>query len=320
METRGLRPQRYGYARILNPAAAQILPARGTLRLVPYAALLGAMLLFTVGTSFAKQLFADVGAEGTAFYRAGFSAVVLVALWRPWRRAWTRRELADMALYGASLGAMNLSFYKALATLPLGVAMAIEFLGPLCVALVHARRLAHFAWIGLAVVGLGLLLPIAGPVRMLDPTGVGFALLAALFWALYIVFGQRGGHVHPGHAVAVGMTTAALVIAPFGIARAGLRLFDPRLMALGFGAGIVSSALPFSLERLALRGIPHRTFGIMVAAEPAVGAIAGMIMLGEMLSVRQGIAIACVIAAGAGSVLWNDADGHALPDDPLRGS
>jgi threonine/homoserine efflux transporter RhtA len=140
------------------------LPIR--LRLVPYAAMLGALVTVTVGTSFAKALFVDVGAEGTALYRAGFSALVLVVVWRPWRRAWTRRELADLALYGGALGAMNLSFYKALATLPLGLAMAIEFLGPLSVALVHSRRLAHFAWIGLAVVGLGLLLPIAGPVHV----------------------------------------------------------------------------------------------------------------------------------------------------------
>lgn len=287
--------------------------------LIPYAALLGALFLFSVGTSFAKQLFGSVGAEGTAFYRAGFSAVLLVALWRPWRRVWTRAELADMLLYGASLGAMNLSFYKALATLPLGVAMAIEFLGPLSVALVQSRRLAHFAWIALAAAGLALLLPLPGSVHPLDPAGVGFAMLAALFWALYIVFGQRGGHVHPGHAVAVGMTAAALVIAPFGVARAGLRLFDPRLMGLGLVAGIVSSALPFSLERVALAGIPRRTFGVLVAAEPAVGALAGMLMLGEVLGARQWLAIVCVVGAGVGSVRWSgDEDAvHALPDDPL---
>lgn len=289
-----------------------------TARLIPYAALLGAMVLFTVGTSFAKQLFSQVGAEGTAFYRAGFSALVLMVVWRPWRRVWSRRELADMALYGASLGAMNLAFYKALATLPLGPAMAIEFLGPLSVALLHSRRLAHFAWIVLAVAGLGLLLPIAGQVHALNPVGVGFALLAALFWALYIVFGQRGGHVHPGQAVAVGMSTAALVIAPFGLAHAWLRLLDPRLMLIGLLAGIVSSALPFSLERVALRHIPRRAFGVLVAAEPAVGALAGMILLGEVLSLRQGVAIACVILASAGSVLWSgDEAVHALPDDPL---
>jgi inner membrane transporter RhtA len=284
----------------------------------PYAAMGGSLISLVIGTSYAKQLFGVIGAEGTAFYRAGFSALLLMALWRPWRRTWTRRELADMALYGASLGAMNLMFYKALATIPLGVALAVEFLGPLSVALFHSRRLAHFAWIGLAVVGLAMLLPIGGPVRALDPWGVVYALLAAMFWAMYIVFGQRGRHVHPGHAVALGMTTAALVIAPAGIATAGLRLLNPRLIVQGVVVAIVSSALPFSLERVALKGIPRRTFGVLVAGEPAVGALAGLVLLGETLAARQWLAIACVIAAGAGSVLVGGDDPHALPDDPLN--
>jgi len=290
-----------------------------TAGIIPYAALLAAMMLFIGGTSFAKRLFGEVGAEGTAFYRAGFSAIVLVAMWRPWRRAWSRRELMDMALYGVSLGAMNLSFYKALATLPLGPAMAIEFLGPLSVATLHSRRMVHFVWIALAVVGLGLLLPITGSAHALDAKGVAFALLAALFWALYIVFGQRGSHVHAGQAVAVGMATAALVIAPFGIARAGLRLLDPRLMGLGLIAAMVSGALPYSLERIALRGIARRTFGVLVAVEPAVGALGGMVLLNEVLSARQWLAIACVIGAGAGSVLWSGGEdtARAVPDDSL---
>jgi inner membrane transporter RhtA len=289
---------------------------------VPYLALLGAIISVITGTSYAKHLFAQVGPEGTAFYRAGFSALVLMVLWRPWRRAWSRRELVDMALYGGSLGAMNLLFYEALATIPLGVAIAIEFIGPLGVSLLHSRRIAHFAWIALAIVGLALLLPIAGPtadipVHVLDPRGVVLAMLAGLFWAFYIVFGQRGAHVHPGQAVAVGMATAALVIAPVGIATAGLHLLTPRLMAQGLVVAIVSSALPFSLERVALRGIPRRTFGVLVSAEPAVGALAGMLLLGEALSLRQVFAIACVIVAGAGSVLWSGGDSHALPDDPV---
>jgi inner membrane transporter RhtA len=291
--------------------------------IVPYAALLGSMVSVIVGTSYAKHLFAEVGPEGTALYRAGFSAVLLLAVWRPWRRAWTRRELIDLALYGGSLGAMNLVFYKALATIPLGVAIAIEFIGPLGLSLFHSRRLAHFAWIGLAVVGLGLLLPIAGSVHALDGAhsldlrGVGLALLAGLFWALYIVFGQRGSHVHPGHAVAVGMAVAALVIAPAGIAAAGLHLLTPRLMAQGLVVAVVSSALPFSLERLALKGISGRAFGVLVAGEPALGALFGLILLGEMLSARQEIAIACIIAAGAGSVLWSGDRSHGLPEDPV---
>ncbi len=279
----------------------------------PYLALFGAMLLISVGTSLAKGLFAAVGAEGTSLYRAVFSALVLVALTRPWRRRWTRRELTDLALYGGSLGAMNLAFYKALTTIPLGLAMAIEFLGPLCVSLIHSRRPADFAWIALAVAGLALLLPIAGPVQALDPAGVGLALLAALFWALYIVFGQRGGQVDPGQAVALGMTVAALVIAPAGIARAGSHLLDPHVMTLGLGVAMVSGAAPFWLERIALKGIERRAFGVLIAAEPAVGALAASMLLGETLSARQWVAIACVIAAGAGSVLWRGAAPNGMP-------
>jgi inner membrane transporter RhtA len=282
--------------------------------IAPYAAMGGSLISLVIGTSYAKQLFGVIGAEGTALYRAGFSALVLMALWRPWRRVWTRRELVDIALYGASLGAMNLLFYKSLATIPLGIALAIEFLGPLSVAMLHSRRIAHFAWIGLAVIGLAMLLPIGGHVQALDPIGVLCALGAAGFWALYIVFGQRGRHVHPGQAVAVGMVTAALVIAPAGLAVAGLRLLNPRLMVQGFVVAIVSSALPFSLERVALKGIPRRTFGVLVAAEPAVGALGGMLLLGETLVARQWLAIACVIAAGAGSVLWSGSEPAPIPD------
>jgi len=297
--------------------ASSIRRIGATHALAPYAALLGSMISVIVGTSYGKQLFGEVGPEGTALYRAGFSALLLLGLWRPWRRVWTRRELIDMAVYGGSLGAMNLLFYKALATIPLGAAIAIEFIGPLGLSLLHSRRISHFAWIGLAVVGLGLLLPIAGQAHGLDPKGVMFALGAGLFWAFYIVFGQRGAHVHPGQAVAVGMAVAALVIAPVGIVTAGLHLLTPRLMLQGLVVAVVSSALPFTLERVALKGIPGRTFGVLVAAEPALGALAGMVLLGETLSLRQWLAIACVIAAGAGSVLWSGDRGHGLPDDPV---
>jgi inner membrane transporter RhtA len=274
--------------------------------LIPYAALVAAMVMFPLGTSYAKQVFAAVGAEGTALYRAGFSALVLVVLWRPWQRRWTPRELTDMALYGGALGAMNLSFYMALVTLPLGIAMAIEFIGPLSVALIHSHRPIHFAAIALAVFGLALLLPVGGAVHTLNPVGVGFALLAALFWALYIVFGRRGSHIHPGQAVAVGMIAAMLVIAPFGLAHAGAALLDPRPLLAGFIAAMASSAVPYSLERVALRGIPSRIFGVCTAVEPAVGAIVGALLLGELLSQRQVLAIACVILASTGSVLASD--------------
>ena len=268
----------------------------------PYAALLGAMVSLCAGTSFAKSLFPIVGAQGTSAYRVGFSALILCLVWRPWRMPMTRKDLAAVATYGAVMGAMNLCFYMALRTIPLGLAIAIEFTGPLSLAMIHARKPIHFLWIALAVVGLALLLPLGDTSLNLDPVGVAFAAAAAVFWALYIVTGQRTGHLHGGRSVALGMTTAALVVAPFGVATAGAALLDPRAMGLGLVVAVVSSAVPYSLEMVALRGISKRSFGVMLSLEPAVGALAGLLVLGEHLVTRQWLAIAFVIAASVGTV------------------
>jgi inner membrane transporter RhtA len=268
---------------------------------LPYACLLGAMVSLCVGTSLAKSLFPLVGAQGASAYRVGLSALVLCLVWRPWRTPLSRKDLAAVVFYGAVMGAMNLCFYMAIRTIPLGLAIAIEFTGPLSLALLHARRLSHFAWIGLAVLGLALLLPLGDASLNLDPVGVGFAAAAAVFWALYIVAGQRTGHLHGGQSVALGMLTAALIIAPFGIVAAGTRLLDPVAIGLGLVVALVSSALPYSLEMVALRGISKRSFGVVLSLEPAVGALAGLLVLGEHLVARQWLAIALVIAASVGA-------------------
>ncbi|WP_165190025.1 EamA family transporter [Caulobacter soli] len=270
---------------------------------LPYVCLVSAMVSLCAGTSFAKSLFPLVGAQGTSAYRVGFSALVLCLVWRPWRFRLARKDLIAVAAYGAVMGAMNLCFYMALRTIPLGLAIAIEFTGPLSLAMVHARKPIHFAWIALAVAGLGLLLPLGDANLNLDPVGVGFAVAAAVCWAGYIVAGQRTGHLHGGRSVALGMTTAALVVAPFGLVTAGAALLDPRAMALGLVVAVVSSAIPYSLEMVALRGISKRSFGVMLSLEPAVGALAGLLFLGEHLVARQWLAIAFVIAASVGTVV-----------------
>ena len=275
--------------------------------LTPYAALLGAMVSLCIGTSFAKSLFPLVGAQGTSAYRVGFSALILLLVWRPWRTRWAAKDLRAVATYGAVMGAMNLCFYMALRTIPMGLAIAIEFTGPLSLAVLHARKPSHFAWIGLAVAGLALLLPLGDASLNLDPVGVVFAAAAAVFWALYIVAGQRTGHLHGGQSVALGMTTAALVVAPFGIIAAGARLLDPTALGLGLVVALVSSALPYSLEMVALRGISKRSFGVTLSLEPAVGALAGLLILGEHLVPRQWLAIAFVIAASIGTALSEQA-------------
>jgi len=269
---------------------------------LPYLCLAGAMVSLSAGTSFAKTLFPLVGAQGASAYRVGFSALVLCLVWRPWRMAMGRRDLIAVVTYGAVMGAMNLCFYMALRTLPLGLAIAIEFTGPLGLSLIHARKPIHFAWIALAAAGLLLLLPLGDASLNLDPVGVAYAATAAVFWALYIVAGQRTGHLHGGRSVALGMATAALVVAPFGVAAAGAALLNPAALGLGLAAAVVSSAIPYSLEMAAMRAISRRSFGVMLSLEPAVGALAGLLVLGERLASRQWLAIAFVIAASVGTV------------------
>ncbi len=280
--------------------------------LTPYAALFVAIVTLCVGTSFAKQLFPLVGAEGTTAYRVGFSALILLALWRPWRYPLSRADLTAVALYGAVMGLMNLCFYMSLRTIPLGLAIAIEFTGPLALALIHSRKLIHFVWIGLAALGL-LLLPLKPGADALDPVGVGFAATAAVLWALYIVLGKRTGHMHAGRTVALGMSTAALIVAPIGLATAGAALFHPHVLMLGLVVAVLSSAIPYSLEMVALKSIPKRSFGVMLSAEPAVGALAGLLMLGERLAPLQWLAIGCIIAASAGTILTTPAEVEPAP-------
>lgn len=277
----------------------------------PYVALLGAMVSLCAGTSLAKSLFPLVGAQGTSAYRVGFSALVLCLIWRPWKVAMTRQDMVAVATYGAVMGAMNLCFYMALRTIPLGLAIAIEFSGPLGLAMLHARKPIHFVWIALAVAGLALLLPLGDASLKLDPVGVAYAVAAAVFWALYIVTGQRTGHLHGGRSVALGMATAAVVVAPFGLVTAGAALLNPTALALGLVVALVSSALPYSLEMVAMRGISKRSFGVMLSLEPAVGALAGLLFLSEHLVPRQWLAIALVITASVGTVVTDPSRGAA---------
>lgn len=271
--------------------------------LVPVAALVGSMVSLSAGTAFAKPLFASLGAEGTTALRVGLSALILLALWRPWRLTLTRSDRGALLLYGGVLGAMNLLFYLSLRTIPLGLAIAIEFSGPLALALGASRRAVDFLWIACAVLGLSLLLPVSGFSAGLDPVGVACALGAALCWALYIVFGQRVGHLPGGPAVALGMSVAAVTVLPFGLAAAGTRLLDPAILGVGLGVAALSSALPYTLEMVALKRLPKQSFGVLLSLEPAIGSLAGLAMLGERLSATEWLAIACVVVASVGNTV-----------------
>ena len=271
-------------------------------RFVPFLAVLGSVTALGVGTSWAKQaLFPVVGAQGTTAVRVGLSALLMLMLWRPWRWRLSRADAQAVALYGAALGAMNLMFYLSLQTLPFGLAVAIEFAGPLAVAIWSSRRAVDFVWVALAIVGLALLLPLGLSGSTLDPLGVLYSVGAAVFWALYIVFGKRAGHLHAGQSVSLGLLVAAMVVVPVGVVHAGAALLSPSVLLVGVAVAAISSALPISLEMMALKRLPKEAFGIMISMEPAVAALLALALLGERLDTVQWLAIGCIVAASMGS-------------------
>ncbi|WP_372518132.1 EamA family transporter [Solirubrobacter ginsenosidimutans] len=251
-----------------------------------------------VGSALAKHLFGEVGSFGTVALRLFFAAVVLTLLWRPSLRM-SRGAWTVVLAYGVVLGVMNLCFYLALARLPLGIAVTIEFLGPLAVALAGSRRWLDALWAVLASGGVVLLMDGNGD---LDLVGVLFALAAGACWGLYILVGAAlGRHTTEGNGLALGMAVAAVVAVPFGAVDAGTALLAPWILLAGLGVALLSSVIPYSLDLEALRKIPPRVFGILMSLEPAMAALIGLIVLQESLQWSQWIAVLCVVAASAGA-------------------
>ncbi len=267
---------------------------------LPVAVLIVAMFCFQIGAALAKQLFPIVGASGTTALRLGLASLMLLAVWRPWRVRLSAREARTIVMYGLAMGWMNLFFYLSLSRIPLGIAVALEFTGPLAVAIAASRRAIDFAWIALAVAGLIVLLPWGLESKPLDPAGIAFGLAAGVCWALYIVFGQKAGNAHGGQTTALGTLAAAVVIMPIGIAQAGTALLSPALLPTACAMALLSSALPYSLEMYALTRLPTRTFGVLMSGDPALGALSGLIFLRETLSLIQWMAIASIMVASGG--------------------
>ena len=267
------------------------------------------LVTLCAGTSLAKGLFPFVGAEGTTTYRLVFSTLLLMAFWRPWRRAWTWADVPILVLFGATLGLMNLLFYNAIKTVPFGLAIAVEFTGPLAVALWSSKKPLDFVWIVLAVAGMGLILPLGNAsgadmqAAAIDPVGIAFALGAGTCWAVYIVVGQRVADRIGAFATPMGMLVAALLVTPVGISVAGSSLLNPEWMLAGLGIALLSSAIPYSLEMYSLKHLPKQTFSILLSLEPAVGALAGWLVLSEQLSTQQLGAIGLIMAASMGSAM-----------------
>jgi inner membrane transporter RhtA len=253
-----------------------------------------------VGAAFATGLFDEAGPAGTVFIRVAFAALLLLALWRPTVRGVPRDRLRDIALFGFVLAAMNLSFYLALDRIPLGIAVTLEFVGPLAVAIGTSRRRADLVWAALAAAGIVLLSP--SPSGSLSLLGAGLALLAGCFWAAYILLSARIGRSMPGGGpLALAMAFGTLLLVPAGVAHAG-DLADPGVLAAGLAIAVLSSAIPYSVELEALRVLPRGTFGVLMSLEPAVAATVGLVVLGQDLAAREVVAIALVVAASAGAL------------------
>lgn len=281
----------------------------------PIAVLIAAMFCFQLGAVVAKGLFPILGAAGTTALRMGLASLILLAVWRPWRMRFRPRELRVIVYYGLALGCMNFFFYLSLSTIPLGIAVALEFAGPLALAMAASRRAIDFLWILMAALGLLALLPLGFGSQTLDSMGVVYGLAAGVFWALYIHYGRKAGAAHGGQTTALGMLVGAIVIVPIGAVQAGAQLLSPAILPAALGVAVLSSALPYSLEMLAMPRLPTRTVGVLMSLDPALGALSGLCFLGERLSWLQWAAIASIMAASAGSAATSRTDTpQLLPD------
>ena len=276
----------------------------------PTALVLLSIISVQLGAAIAKSLFDSLGPGGTVFLRIAFAALVLSVLVRPKLGGHDRAGYLVAGLFGLVLAGMNFSIYLAIDRIPLGVAVTLEFVGPLGVAVAGSRRMLDLLWVVLAAAGILLLAPLGvlGGTD-LDPVGVAFALLAGCLWASYILLSARTGSAFPGGTgLVIALCVGTLVLSPFGIAGAGYALLDPRLLLTGFGVAMLSSAIPFSLELEALRKIPARVFGVLMSLEPAVAALAGLVVLGERLEMRAVAAIVFVTVAASGASLFGERD------------
>ena len=268
----------------------------------PVPAILGSIVSVQGGAALAKGLFPVLGATGTVGLRVAISAVMLLVAFRPQLHRPTATQWRVLMPYGLVLGVMNVVFYLALSRIPLGLAVTVEFIGPMGVAAFGSRRAVDLAWAVLAAAGIALIAPWRG--SGVDALGVLLALAAGACWAAYILLGGRMSRMIPGGvAVAMGMTIAVFVAVPVAVATGGFARLTPALFAAGAGVALLSSAIPYTLEMIALKELPARTFGILMSLEPAVAALAGLLFLHEMLSQRQWLAVALVIAASTGSTL-----------------
>ncbi len=269
--------------------------------------LLGAIISVQIGAATATGLFHSIGAAGTVFLRMAAGAIVLAMVWRPTIRGRSRSDVALVMVFGLTLAGMNLTFFEAIARIPLGVAVTLEFAGPMSVALLSSRHALDIIWALLAAAGIVSLAPIGG--TPLNPTGVAFGLCAGALWAAYILLNVRVGQAFAGgRGLSLAMLVATVALLPGGMA-AGHTLLNIHRLVLGGIVGLLSSVVPFSLEMEALRRVPPRVYSLVISLEPVVAALIGFAFLSQGLSLKSLLAIALVSSASIGSTIAHAREG-----------
>lgn len=264
-----------------------------------------AMMSVQGGASIAKYLFHLLGPAGAVTLRVGLAGIMLFLLNRPAISKFGRKEWLCVIFYGLSTGGMNLTFYYGIQRVPLGIGVAIEFIGPLSVALFASRKALDFVWAFLAGLGIFLIVPRSSGTG--DWIGILFVAAAGVLWAMYIIAAAKiSKTMKSSEAVPCGMFFATLLVLPFGLASGDLFKLDWKLLLLGCGVAIFSSALPFTLDLWTMKKLPAKTFSVLQSLQPAFAAMSGLLFLGEMLSIRQWLAILCVIIASTGSAVTSD--------------
>ncbi|MEE3661844.1 threonine/homoserine exporter RhtA [Brenneria sp. g21c3] len=270
--------------------------------LLPVILIIISMASIQGGAALAKTLFPLIGASGVTVLRLSIGTLILCIIFKPWRTRFIGNRW-PLLVYGVTLGAMNFLFYLSLRTVPLGIAVALEFTGPLAVAMLSSRRVIDFLWVILAILGLWFLLPLGRNIGNIDLPGAFCALAAGCCWALYILFGRKAGANHGPETVAIGSFIAAVIFCPIGLIYSDMTLFSLEILPIGIAVAIFSTALPYSLEMIALTRLPAKTFSTLMSLEPAVAAISGMLFLNEHLSFIQWIALILIITASTGATI-----------------
>jgi inner membrane transporter RhtA len=274
-------------------------------RALPFAALLVTIVSVQFGAAFAKQLFPVLGVERTTFLRLALGALLLAPVLKPWRRRVSAREWPLLLAYSIVLGCMNLTFYLAIQRIPLGIAVALEFIGPLGLAVSLSHRRIDLLWVALAIIGLLLLLPLGSHGQAVDPVGVMFALTAAALWATYSVLARRIGTQQGTGIIGLAMAIAAIMVLPLAAWPPGSITITPHLVIAALVVAIFSSALPFPLELFALTGMPIRVYGTFTSLEPALGTLMGLVVLRELPSAAQLAGIAAIVVASLGTAVFS---------------